>query len=175
MSGKRSNNKKNPEPTAFEKTAKKTRTAVCYNQDDEYASWFYSVEHKKALDETTRKRRLVVSTFEKDGHVITVARQKSEPLEAKSLVKDYAKKTGLKKLLELKDFAEVWQRSVAPEVAAESRVFAYKDGILTVDVFNSPLLQEIKQFHKSAILATLRKNWLLPLPLDQVKFRLAKG
>ena len=175
MAGKRSTTKKNPAPAAFEKTAKKPRISSQYDQDDEYASWFRSVEHKKALDETMRKRRLVVSTFEKDGHAITVARQKSEPLDAKSLVKDYAKTTGLKKLLELRDFAEVWQRSVAAEIAVESRVFAYKDGILTVDVFNSPLLQEIKQFHKDAILTTLRKNWILPLPLDQIKFRLSKG
>lgn len=175
MSGKRPSTKKSPGSAAFEKTAKKARVSSRYDQDDEYAFWFRSVEYKKSLDETTRKRRLVVSTFEKDGHTVTVARQKSEPLDAKSLVKDYAKKTGLKKLLGLKNFAEVWRQSVAPEIAAESSVFAYKDGILTVDVFNSPLLQEIKQFHRDAILTALRKNWILPLPLDQVKFRLAKG
>ena len=175
MAGKRPNTKKSSGSAPLEKAPKKPRLSSRYDQDDEYASWFRSVEYKKTLDGTTRKRRLVVSTFEKDGRTITVARQKSEPLDAKSLVKDYAKATGLKKLLELRDFAEVWQRSVAPEIAAESRVFAYKDGILTVDVFNSPLLQEIKQFHKDGILATLRKNWILPLPLDQVKFRLAKG
>jgi predicted nucleic acid-binding Zn ribbon protein len=49
-----------------------------------------------------------------------------------------------------------WRAAVGPEVAAETRVQGLRDGVLSVEVASSALLQELKTFYRASILAALK-------------------
>lgn len=49
-----------------------------------------------------------------------------------------------------------WSETVGPEVAASSRVRGYRDGLLTIEVASSALLQELSTFYGASILAVLK-------------------
>jgi predicted nucleic acid-binding Zn ribbon protein len=63
-----------------------------------------------------------------------------------------------------------WAGAVGPELAADTRVGAFRRGVLEVEVKNGVLLQELAQFHKRRLLADLRKA-LPGVTLTDLKFR----
>jgi predicted nucleic acid-binding Zn ribbon protein len=52
--------------------------------------------------------------------------------------------------------AAAWKDAVGAEVAAETRVRGWRDGVLTVEVQSSALLSELSTFYRASILAALR-------------------
>lgn len=69
---------------------------------------------------------------------------------------------------------DAWVKSVGLEIADETEVHAFKNGVLTISVHSSVLLQEIRQFHAEEILADLRDIWQASIPLLRITYRLGK-
>lgn len=63
-----------------------------------------------------------------------------------------------------------WVAAAGPEIAARTRVLGIRRGVLEVEVKAGPLLQELAQFHKRALLGKLRPA-LPGLTLTDLKFR----
>ncbi len=63
-----------------------------------------------------------------------------------------------------------WAAAVGPEVVAQTRVLGMRRGVLEVEVRSGPLLQELAQFHKRALLGKLRPA-LPAVTLTDLKFR----
>ncbi|MDR0361145.1 MAG: DUF721 domain-containing protein [Planctomycetota bacterium] len=68
----------------------------------------------------------------------------------------------------------LWKDSVGAEVAGESKVVSFSRGILTIDVFSSALIQELRQFHYESVVKDLRDNWQAATPLLRIKFQPGK-
>src|SRR5579859_2445761 len=49
-----------------------------------------------------------------------------------------------------------WREAVGPEVAGMTSVRGVRDGVLTVEVASSALLQELATFYRSSILSSMR-------------------
>ena len=63
-----------------------------------------------------------------------------------------------------------WAAAAGPEVAAATKVLGVRRGVLEVEVRGGPLLQELAQFHKRALLGKLRPA-LPAMTLTDLKFR----
>jgi predicted nucleic acid-binding Zn ribbon protein len=63
-----------------------------------------------------------------------------------------------------------WVAAAGPEVAAHTKVLGIRRGVMEVEVKAGPLLQELAQFHKRALLGKLRPA-LPGLTLTDLKFR----
>lgn len=169
----------NPDVKPDAEKPKQRRNLAGKAKDEPDPAWrrfFTEVDaRRKAL--TDRKQKpFVVSSFEKDGQPATVARQKSEPTEIKKLLKKRLVKTAGSRLAgDLEWLRETWPRTVDAEVGAASEVHAFKNGVLTITVFSSVLLQEIRQFHQEAILHDLRDVWQASIPLVKVVYRIGKA
>lgn len=145
--------------------------------DPAWRRFFMEVDNRRKALTDRKKKPLVISSIEKDGQVpSTIARQKSEPTEIKKLLKNrVVKKAGSQLAGDLEWLRETWPRTVGEEVAAASEVYAFKNGTLTITVFSSVLLQEIRQFHQEAILQDLRDIWQASIPLVKIVYRIGKG
>lgn len=49
-----------------------------------------------------------------------------------------------------------WSETVGPEIAAETRVASYREGVLRIEVRSSALLQELATYYKASLLESLR-------------------
>lgn len=140
-------------------------------EDPAWRSWFQQVEDKR---KQLAKLSLKISRYEKDGKETIVAREESHPQLLKKFMSKVAKIDGPRHNADLLYIHSLWKESVIPDIARESEVFSFKGGTLTIAVFNSPLLQEIRQFHKSSILKDLREYWSAGVPLVDIKFIIGK-
>lgn len=142
-----------------------------HEPDSTWRNWFLDVERKRrALAE--QRKKLVISTFEKDGQTVQVARPAGNPTQIKRFLKVEKKKTGSRMTQDLAWIREAWTKTVSGDIAAESEVYAFKGGVLTVTVFSGILLQEIRQFHADAILEDMRAIWQASTPLLTIQYRL---
>ncbi len=142
--------------------------------DPEWRQWFLHVMERRKELRDPKRRPVVFSRMEKERGEETIIRRQSEPLKLSSVIKHDAKKTGRNLDINLAMIESVWEKAVGKEFADETRVFSFKNGVLTVAVFSSTLLQEIRQFHQDAILEVLRDIWSVPMPLVAVVYRMGK-
>jgi predicted nucleic acid-binding Zn ribbon protein len=63
-----------------------------------------------------------------------------------------------------------WAEAAGPQAAADTRVGAFRRGVLEIEVRNGVQLQELAQFHKRRLLAALRAA-LPGVTLTDLKFR----
>jgi predicted nucleic acid-binding Zn ribbon protein len=63
-----------------------------------------------------------------------------------------------------------WLAAAGPDVAAQTRVLGLRRGVLEVEVRSGPLLHELTQYHKRALLGKLRPA-LPAVTLTDLKFR----
>lgn len=119
--------------------------------DPDYRRFFLEVEYKRAaLREKVKKSPEAVKKFLKLG----------------------VKRAGGSRLAEdLEWLRGVWPKLVGGDVASETAVFAFKNGVVTVVVYNSSLLQEIRQFHQEGIFQDLRDVWQGSMPLVEVRYK----
>lgn len=142
--------------------------------DPQWRAWFQEVERRKKALSDPKRGAFVVADFDKDGVPGRVARQKSLPLRIGKLMKTENRKTGGGLHSDLLLAAAAWKQAVGDEIAAASEIYSLKNGVLTVSVFSSSLLQEIRQFHQDAIMADIRDIWSASMPLVRIIFRLGK-
>ncbi len=145
-------------------------------QDPLWRNWFLEIDNRRKRASDKKKKPLIVSTVERgDGQKETViARQQTDPTLLKHLLKTTRKKAGSPAMQELLWIRDAWTTSVGQDIAQESEVFAFKNGVLTISVFSAALLQEIRQFHAAAILADLRDIWQASIPLVKILYRPGK-
>lgn len=141
--------------------------------DTEWKQWFKRI-YRLRDEASERQHRLVYSAVEKDSSTEFIIRRASEPTLVAAIAKHELKRSGRVPGLDIEQLTALWQRTVGDLIGGETSVFAYKKGYLTIDVWSAPLLQEIRQFHQTAILHDLKEIWPENLPLVAVKYRLGK-
>jgi len=142
-------------------------------EDPQWKAWFSEIERRKKVL-SSPKGKFVRVEYDKDGKRATIDRWKSIPVPIKSFLKKSQKKAGESLNADLLLIAASWKRAVAGDIADNSSVYSFKTGVLTISVNSSSLLQEIRQFHKEAILADLRDIWPASQPLVKINYRLGK-
>lgn len=167
---------KTPRPAAKKTPAKRHTLSRAANEepDGEWRQWFKEIERRRKELADPKRKAFVVSHFDKEGESGTVARRRADPKKLAAFIKRDAKKTGRSLNVDLMLIHSIWKHAVGQEIANESNVFAFKNGVLTVEIHSSSLLQEIRQFHQEAILRDLRDIWQASMPLVRVVYRLGK-
>lgn len=149
--------------------------AVAAETDPEWRNWFLEIERRRVDLGEKGGRAWVCSLVEKDGAVEKIIRKKSAPTRVAS----FLQKTQLKKptglAADYREIENLWTRTVGEEIVAESRLFSFKRGVLTMEISSSTLLQEIRQFHQEAILHDMRSIWTLKTPLLSIRYRQGTG
>ena len=166
--------KASDEPTPAPKRRRSLAGKAEDENDPEWKRWFQEVDRRRKALIDPKKRGLVVSTVEKDGQPTTVARPRSDPVLVKKILGKTAKSADNPLNMDMMLIKTAWRNTVGDDMARETEVFSFKNGILTISVFSSPLLQEIRQFHKEAIDTDLRESWPLSMPLVRVTYKTGK-
>lgn len=172
MSGERRKN-----PGDAESAPKRRRSLAGKAEDEadpEWKRWFQEVDRKRKALTDPKKRGLVFSTIDKEGESATVVRQKSEPVPVKKILSKSAKSVANPLSVDLLLLNAAWKNTVGEDMAKETEVYSFKGGVLTIAVFSSALLQEIRQFHKEAIARDLRDAWPLSIPLLRIAYKTGK-
>ncbi len=121
-------------------------------------------------------RRFFLEVHHKQSAAKAKARAKPEALK-KFLAEELkefrpAAKGALSKLAgDLEWLRAAWPKLAGTDVAEETDVFAFKNGVVTITVYDHALLQEIRQFHKETILQDLRDIWQGSIPLMDIVYR----
>lgn len=142
--------------------------------DPVWRNWFLEVDRRRQALHDHQDSPAIACTYEKDGRELQIVRQKSEPTQLKKLLTVDKKKTGSKITQDLLWIRTAWPNVVGQEIAGETEVYAFKDGVLTISVFSSVLLQELRQFNGEAIQVDLRDTWQASIPLLRVEYRLGR-
>lgn len=144
-------------------------------EDPELLRWAEEMRRRRQELADPKRRRFVVSRFtDVDGQEQKVARKQSEPLPLAVFVKPARRRVMVQSVDDIKLVREAWERAVGPMIAAETRVYSYKKGVLTIEVLAGSLLQEIRQFHKHEIFASVSDVWTLSTPLIRIVYRLGR-
>lgn len=143
-------------------------------EDPELRQWAAEVRRKREELNSPKRRRFVVSRYDVDGEKRVVARPQSEPLAFNKLTRRAAKKSVPNLSEDIKLIREVWERVAGPDAIVETRVYSFLKGVLTIEVFSSSLLQEIRQFRRHTLFASLLDMWNASQPLIKLNFRLGK-
>ncbi len=142
--------------------------------DPLWRNWFLDIDNRRKLLSDRKKKPFIVATARKDDTEITIARQQSDPTPLKTLLKTTRQKDASPATQDLHWIRNAWATSTGPDIAGETEVFAFKNGVLTISVFSGALLQEIRQFHAKVILADLRDIWQASVPLLKITYRPGK-
>ncbi len=156
------------------KTLRSLAARAKEEQDPLWRNWFLDIDNRRKRLADRKTKPLIVSTAHKDDADIVIARQQTDPTLLKTLLKTTHKKAGSPATQDLKWIREAWKTSTGPDIAEETDVYAFKNGVLTISVFSGALLQEIRQFHAEAILADLRDIWQASIPLLKIIYRPGK-
>lgn len=140
-------------------------------EDPDWKLWFLEVERRR---KELSKPVFITAAYDKDGSEHIVSRNASSPLSLKKIIGKLGKVDGPSLNFDLVSIRNMWKEVVSPDIAGESEVAAFKNGILTITVFSTSLLQEMRQFFKEAIVKDLRENWSAKVPLVDVKFVVGK-
>lgn len=136
----------------------------------------YPLKQRRSLEEKAKNepdpdwRRFFLEVHHKRDAV--KSRPHAEPEAVKKFLKIEFKNTGPRLEKDLEWLRDVWPKLVGAEVAEETDVFAFKNGTVTIVVYNSMLLQEIRQFHKETIFQDLRDIWQGSMPLLKIVYRI---
>lgn len=149
---------------------------IAEEPDPAWRVWFEEVQRRKKKLTDPKNKAFVRTTFEKDGIPASIARKKSEPIALGRLMKrDHRiSGTGSAMDIQLALVQAAWRQAVGADLAGASDIYSFKNGILTISIFSSSLLQEIRQFHQEAILGDLRDIWRVSTPLVKILYRLGK-
>ncbi|MBI2194950.1 MAG: DUF721 domain-containing protein [Planctomycetes bacterium] len=76
----------------------------------------------------------------------------------KDLLHEVTDYLGLNRRAELQDVAEAYARAAPPALLQASRILSLRQGVLEIEVSSAPLLMELKQYQRPAILQRLQKT-----------------
>lgn len=138
--------------------------------DPDYRRFFLEVQYKRE-SANNKKKAPVFCEYEQDGETRRIVRPRAEPEALKTFLKTEFKQTGSRLAEDLEWLRAVWPKLVGGDVAEETGISAFKNGVVTVMVYNSSLLQEIRQFHQEGIFQDLRDVWQGSMPLLEIKYR----
>lgn len=79
-----------------------------------------------------------------------------ESKELGAVLKITLKKSGLNFMKKNRGVLQAWNETVGEEIGMRTYPASFRAGVLTVDVDNAGLLQELAQFHHDALLESLR-------------------
>ncbi len=157
---------------------RKRRSLLEKAKSEPEADWrrfFLEVQHKRAAARTLAKMKpktvgkWIESEFLPVKHTGKKAAGKKE---GRGIDAETAAPPALSRLEgDLAWLRGAWPKLVGADVAEETDVFAFKNGVVTVVVYAHALLQEIRQFHKETILHDLRDIWQGSMPLVDVVYR----
>ncbi len=143
--------------------------------DPEWRVWFQEVaKRRKELAEKAKQGEVRCCKYEVDGEERSVSRPAGEPQLLKSVLKNQLRDFKLDIGYDLELLKETWRNVVGEMLAAESGVFSFKGGVLTIEVYSSSLFQEIRAFHAAAIQKDLFDAWPLKVPLASIRYRLGQ-
>ena len=167
-------------PSEWHGTTKKwqaTRDAIQkkfeHEPHEDIRKWFMEVEHKRRKIKEN-EQRLVIFTVEKETGPEVIARTKNIPGQIKKHVLKVLPNKVATVHHDYEEITRLWHLSVGDAIVGESRFLSFKQGIVTIEILSSTLLQEIRQFHQQAILADMRDIWTLDHPLLGIKYILGK-
>ncbi len=146
-------------------------------QDPDWKKWFTEIERRRHALHDRTKQKIIHAKVEKEGFTEKVARRRSEPAALSAFLKKQPTHTPKKQNTLLESYQEItrlWNSVVGEEIAAESELYSFKGGTVTITVTSGSLLQEMRQFHIDAIKEDLRNIWTLSTPLVTVKLRPGK-
>lgn len=143
-------------------------------EEAQWLAWFEQVKARKKALVDARSQPFVVSEFEKDGKIVRIARQKSRPLPVAAILKVERKKEGGDPDSDMESIRILWEHAADAEIVSESSIYSFRKGVLTISVFNASLYQEIRQFHREAILKDMREGWTIRTPLLNIQYRYDK-
>lgn len=140
--------------------------------DPDWRRFFMEVHYKRAAASSKKNRPVIACEYQKDGQTFSVVRERAEPEALKKFLKLELRNTGSKLAQDLEWLRAAWPKLVDAEVAEETDVFAFKNGVVTIVVYSKTLLQEIRQFHQDNILQDLRDIWQASIPLVSITYRI---
>lgn len=177
---KKRRRKASPPAPKAETTTKKwlaTREAIrkkyADEPDSEWRQWFIEIEQKRRASQD-RDKPLVIFEVEKGEGKQTIARKKSVPEAVGVHIKKHLPTKFVALSHDYEEITRLWRLAVGDAIAAESKLHSFKQGVVTMEISSSTLLQEIRQFHQEAILADLRDIWTLRQPLLAMKYKIGK-
>ncbi|MCC8164768.1 MAG: DUF721 domain-containing protein [Planctomycetes bacterium] len=150
------------------------KTRIRDEAGPEWQRWFDEVKRRRERLTSPRYRPLVISRAVVDGEERVVARQKSVPVPVKKIVDQVVNLKALGISLDIESIREVWGEVVGLEIARDTALYSFKNGIVTIDVHSPTLFQELRAFYAEDIKKDLRDKWPLSVPLVDVKYRLAR-
>lgn len=142
-------------------------------KDPAWKKWFLEVDRRRKELEA-KKKSVVVCNYQRDEEERTVIRERSEPVGIKKLVKETAGQLDLRVQDDMEAVRAAWSKVAGRQIADDTAVFSFKGGILTIEVYASVLLQELRQFQSEALLKDLRDIWPARVVLVQLKFKPGK-
>ncbi|MDR2390063.1 MAG: DUF721 domain-containing protein [Planctomycetota bacterium] len=146
------------------------RRVIQEERDREWREWFSSVYYARLGLE----RREIRHSFPDSGDKKPIFRPAADPIPLAKLLKREKAPGGLLYACDLDMIRKLWTEVAGDETAGRTRIRSFKDGILTLDVDNAPLLQEIRQFRQIGLGAAMRGKWPLSLPLLRIIYRVGK-
>lgn len=142
--------------------------------DPEWRQWFIEVEQRRQDHKERQKKFWRTVEVQKDSAVEKISRAVAEPVKLSKSVKKALPERIIHLSAAYSLITSLWARAVGEEIAVESALYSFKAGVVTMTIFSSTLLQEIRQFHATAILADLRDIWTLDTPLLGIKYRIGE-
>ena len=149
------------------------RQEIADEPDSEWRAWFERVERLKKEQSDPGRRKLVFSRPDPVDNPErgVIVRKQSAPGLLKSFMKSGDKKSGRGLNIDLALLVATWRQAVGADIAEATSVYSFKNGVLTIQVDSSSLLQEIRQFHQEAIYRDLIDSWQLSMPLLKIIYK----
>ena len=88
-------------------------------------------------------------------------------------LKSYLKSSGLSVLLKNRTVLEAWYKIVGSEIAAQTRIIAFRRGVLTIETASSSLYAELRTYYLEDIARSIQKE-LGNRKVVKIRLRLAE-
>ena len=82
----------------------------------------------------------------------------AEATSIKKALDAFLKKSGLETLLKNKELCEAWEEVVGREVALQTRIVAFRRGVIYVEVASSGLYAELSTYYSGALTESMREK-----------------
>lgn len=107
--------------------------------------------------EQTKKRTQVIQKGDsQSSKAVVISRHihvQEQPLS--EILKTVRKKSGLDWILKHSDLVQTWCKTVGEEISSQTRVVSIRNRQLTIEVYNTALLQELSSFYKESIFESI--------------------
>lgn len=144
-------------------------------KDPLWRNWFLQIEEKKKNLSNPKTQPFIYSTTRSGEMERDIVRRRSELKSLEKFIKLEKRKESRIDGSDIDKIESTWKSAVGYEIAEASTVHSFKKGVLTITIFSSSLLQEIRQFCKPSILKEVRNQWQIEQPLLRIDYQLGKA